>query len=65
MKKLILLLAVTSMIGLGSCKLNWRCQCVDKDGNVANTQINGGTFIHAEHTCRSIDKSCSLITEDK
>jgi hypothetical protein len=65
MKKLILISALAGMIGLSSCKQDWRCQCIDKSGNVSNTAINGGTFIHAEHQCHSISKDCSLITEER
>ena len=63
MKNLLLVSAFIGMIGLSSCKQDWRCQCIDKNGVVNNTSINGGTFLHAEHTCHSISKDCSLITE--
>ena len=65
MKKLIIVFSLIGMIGLSSCKQDWVCQCVQADGTVNNTPINGGTFIHAERTCRDINKNCSLITESR
>jgi len=64
MKKLFTILTVLAMLGLNSCKQDWVCQCVDTSAaTVSNTPINGGTFIHAEHTCKAMGKDCSLITE--
>ena len=65
MKKLITLLSAVVMLGFSSCKQDWTCQCIDSKGQVNNTAINGGTFLHAEHTCHAISKDCSLITEKR
>ena len=66
MKKLIALLTLIAMLGLNSCKQDWVCQCVDNNNStVTNTPINGGTFIHAHHTCRAMGDHCSLLTEGR
>jgi len=66
MKKLVFISAVMAIMGLSSCKQDWVCQCVDSTNtNVTNTPINGGTFIHAEHTCHSMSGKCELITEGR
>jgi len=65
MKKIIIISALAATIGFSSCKQNWTCQCIDSTGKVNNTAIDGGTFLHAEHTCHSISKECSLITESR
>lgn len=65
MKKLLTIIILTAMIGLSSCKQDWVCQCMDNNGNVTNTPINGGTFIHAEHTCHGMGNKCDLLTEGR
>jgi hypothetical protein len=63
MKKLFSILTVLGIISLSSCKRDWICQCTDSNDNTTNTAINGGTFLHAEHTCKATGEKCSLITE--
>jgi len=50
------------MIGLGSCKQNWECQCTDKG---TTTPINGGTLLHAKHTCHAMGDKCDLLTVER
>ncbi len=64
MKNLIVILALLGIVGLSSCKRDWVCQCVAANNtSVTNTPINGGTFLHAQHTCHSMGSGCSLLTE--
>ncbi len=65
MKKLFTILGLIAIIGVSSCKQNWTCQCTQTDGNVTNTQINGGTFLHAKHTCYADSGKCSLLTDGR
>ena len=64
MKRLLTIVTLAALIGLSSCKQDWVCQC-NNNGTVTNTPINGGTFIHAEHTCHSMGNQCDLLTEGR
>jgi len=65
MKNLIIIFSLFATICLSSCKQDWVCQCIDADKNLTNTPINGGTFLHAEHTCHHMPGTCQLLTESR
>ena len=68
MKKLMIVFAITGLLGITSCVKSWTCQCEDNAGIITNTAINGGTFLHAEHACNSMKADslkCNLNTNNK
>jgi hypothetical protein len=65
MKKLFTILALTVMLALGSCKMQWKCECTLTDGTVTDSLIDGGTFHHAKHVCNDMAGKCNLATMDR
>lgn len=68
MKKLMIVFALTALLGITSCVKSWNCQCIENGQSVTNNPINGGTFLHAEHACNSMksgSSKCSLLTDSK
>ena len=52
MKTVIVLLSLSSMLLLGSCKKDWVCHCTDQSGNSTNYDQKDQTLTEARSQCK-------------
>ena len=65
MKKVLLMstMAVSLVMGFGSCKKDWSCSCTDQNGNSVSTPINNETLINARAKCKDMDSNVGAASE--